>query len=187
MQVKIDQIREGGLKLNESVDLGLIQEALVDTDGFRAEQPFKVEFRLNKVGSGVLLNGAFTAVVVAPCKRCLTDVVLTLPADFTLNLVPENLADQVGLDDSRDDNQSERAGSFRMEDAEEEVFNGKVIELDPIIREQLLLALPMSAVCTDDCQGLCPACGQNRNEKPCQCDTRPLDPRLAALKNIKLN
>ncbi len=188
MQVKIDEIREGGLKLNEPVELALVQEALADTEGFRAETPFKVEFRLNKVGSGVLLHGAFTATVVAPCKRCLVDVVLTLPTSFTLNLVPENLADQVGADQGgEDDEKAARGGSFRLEDAEEEVFNGKVIELDPIIREQLLLALPMSVVCTDDCKGLCSVCGQNLNEKPCGCDTRQVDPRLAALKNIKLN
>jgi uncharacterized protein len=187
MQVKIEEIREGGLTLNEPVEMTLVQEALAESEGFRPEAPFKVEFRLNKVGSGVLLKGAFTATVVAPCKRCLVDVVLTLPTSFTLNLVPENLSDQVGLEGGEDDERTERAGSFRLEDAEEETFDGKVIDLDPIIREQLLLALPMSAVCTEDCKGLCPVCGQNLNEKPCGCETRQIDPRLAALKNIKLN
>lgn len=188
MQVKIQEIRQGGLTLNEQVGLTWLQGTLADTEGFRAETPFKVEFRLNKVGSGVLLNGAFTATVVAPCKRCLVDVVLTVPTLFTLNLVPENLADQAGVDqDGEDDGRAERAGSFHLEDAEEEVFDGRVIDLDPIIREQLLLALPMSAVCTDDCKGLCSVCGQNLNEKPCGCETRQVDPRLAALKNIKLN
>ena len=105
MQVKIEEIREGGLKLNEPVAMTLIQEALAGTEGFRAEAPFEVAFRLSKVGSGVLLHGAFTATVVAPCKRCLTEVVLTLPTEFTLNLVPENLADQVGLDEAGDDDE----------------------------------------------------------------------------------
>ena len=188
MQVKIDEIRESGLTLNEPVELTWLQDALADTEGFRAETPFNVELRLNKVGSGVLLKGAFTATVVAPCKRCLVDVVLALPTSFTLNLVPENLADQVGVDqDGEDDEKAARAGSFLLDEAEEEIFDGKVIELDPIIREQLLLALPMSAVCTEDCKGLCSACGQNLNEKHCGCETRQVDPRLAALKNIKLN
>ena len=74
-----------------------------------------------------------------------------------------------------------------MDLAEQDTFDGKVIDLDPIVREQLLLALPMSAVCTEDCKGLCTVCGQNLNEKQCGCDTRQVDPRLAALKNIKLN
>ena len=45
----------------------------------------------------------------------------------------------------------------------------------------------MNAVCREDCQGLCGTCGQNLNEAKCKCDPKPVDPRLAALKNIKLN
>jgi uncharacterized protein len=188
MVVKIEEIREGGLNLNEPVELKLVQEALAGTEGFRPDGTFQFQVKLQKVGTGVLLNGAFTATVVAPCKRCLVEVPLSIPTSFTLNLVPQNLASQVGLDEEgEDDDKGERGGSFRMEDAEEEVFDGKQIDLGPILREQLLLALPMNAVCRDECRGLCMACGQNLNEKACGCDTKPIDPRLAALKNIKLN
>jgi len=55
------------------------------------------------------------------------------------------------------------------------------------VREQVLLAIPMSAVCREDCAGLCAQCGQNLNEKKCGCETKVIDPRLAPLKNIKLN
>jgi uncharacterized protein len=188
MVVKIEEIREGGLNLNEPVEPKLVQDALAGTEGFRAGEAFKFQAKLQKVGTGVLLNGAFTATVVAPCKRCLAEVSLSLPTSFTLNLVPRDLAAQVGLEDEGDDDEKgERGGSFHLDDAEEEVFDGKKIDLDPILREQLLLALPMNAVCRDECRGLCMACGQNLNEKACGCDTKQIDPRLAALKNIKLN
>ena len=55
------------------------------------------------------------------------------------------------------------------------------------MREQVLLALPMHAACGEDCKGLCGTCGQNLNEGQCGCATSQVDPRLAALKNIKLN
>lgn len=55
------------------------------------------------------------------------------------------------------------------------------------MREQVLLALPMSAVCREDCKGLCAQCGQNLNEKQCGCEQKVIDPRLAPLMNIKLN
>lgn len=190
MVVKIDQIREGGLHLNEPVTREAVQ-ATLDTareEGFRADRGFNLKAHLQRVGSGVLLKGEFTAEVVVPCRRCVVDVALSLPTSFTLNLVPENLARDLGVDDEgEDDGRTERGGSFRLDDAEQDVFNGKVIDLDPIVREQLLLALPMFTVCTDDCKGLCTVCGQNLNEKACGCDTKPIDPRLAALKDIKLN
>ena len=92
-----------------------------------------------------------------------------------------------GQEDEDDRGQAETAGSFELEDADEEVFDGKTIDLDPIVREQVLLALPMNAVCREDCKGLCAQCGQNLNEKQCGCETKVIDPRLAPLMNIKLN
>lgn len=190
MIVKVEQIRnEGGLRLNEPVDKALVQAALDDVPGggLRADKGFDFTAHLQKVGTGVLLKGAFTAEVVVPCKRCVRDVTLKLPANFTLNLVPEKLAANLGADDEgEDDGRTERAGSFRLDEAEQDTFDGKVIELDPILREQLLLALPMNAVCDDACKGLCTQCGVNLNETVCECSP-PLDPRLAALKDIKLN
>jgi uncharacterized protein len=190
LQVKIDQIREGGLKLDEPVALALIQSTLAEAQGvgFRAERPFQLRAQLNKVGSGVLLVGGFTAELTAPCKRCLAEVRLTLPQEFTLNLIPRSLAQDVGLPaEAEDDGRSERGGSFELDDAEQEVYDGKVIDLAPIVREQLLLALPMSSVCGEGCAGLCIICGQNLNERDCGCERKPLDPRLAALKEIKIN
>jgi uncharacterized protein len=121
-------------------------------------------------------------------------VTLDVPVAFSLNLVPESLARG---DDFKDDDESamekkergqgESGGSFDFEAADQQLFNGKTIDLDPIVREQVLLALPMNAVCREDCQGLCAQCGQNLNEKKCGCETKVADPRLAPLANIKLN
>lgn len=195
MLVKIEQIQETGLKLDEPIGLELLQEVLSgagagqDT-GFRATRPSTLHASLRKVSGGVLVEGKFTAHVAAPCKRCLLDVTVDLPVAFTINLVPESLVrgDDLGDKGGADDRgQGEVAGSFELEDADEEVFNGKTIDLDPIVREQVLLALPMNAVCREDCKGLCAQCGQNLNEKQCGCETKVTDPRLAPLMNIKLN
>jgi uncharacterized protein len=196
MVVKIEQIQEAGLHVNEPISLELLGEALggagssgADT-GFRATRPAALKAFLRKVGSGVLLEGGFTAHVRSPCKRCLVDVDLDVPVSFTLNLVPEALARGEDADEDEEGGekgQAESEGSFEFEDADEQLFDGKTIDLDPIVREQVLLAIPMSAVCREDCQGLCAQCGQNLNEKKCGCETKVIDPRLAPLKNIKLN
>lgn len=194
MVVKIEQIQETGLKLDEPIGLEMLQEVLggagagQDT-GFRATRPSTLHASLRKVSGGVLVQGQFTAHVAAPCKRCLVDVALDLPVSFLLNLVPESLVrnDELGDEGPEDRGQGEMAGSFELEDADEEVFDGKTIDLDPIVREQVLLALPMNAVCREDCKGLCAQCGQNLNEKQCGCEQKVIDPRLAPLMNIKLN
>jgi uncharacterized protein len=190
MRVKIEQIRDEGLKLNERMSLEQLGTAL-EGSGFRATEPLEVSANLRKVSGGVLVQAQFTAHVTAPCKRCLTDAVLQLPTSFTINLVPESLArgdDVLSKDEQeeKDRGHGESGGSFGLEDADEELFDGKVIDLEPIVREQVLLSLPMSTVCREDCKGLCPQCGQNLNEKACGCEAKFVDPRLAALKNIKL-
>lgn len=193
MVVKIEQIQETGLKLDEPIGLELLQEVLGEAGhdtGFRATQPSTLHASLRKVSGGVLVQGNFTAHVAAPCKRCLVDVKVDLPVSFTLNMVPESLVrgDDLGDEDDKDDrNQAETGGSFELKDTDEEVFDGKTIDLDPIVREQVLLALPMNAVCREDCKGLCAQCGQNLNEKQCGCEQKVTDPRLAPLMNIKLN
>ncbi len=199
MLVKVEQIKETGLQLNEPIGLELLGDALGggpsgEDTGFRATGPSTLQASLRKVSGGVLLEGKFTAQVTSPCKRCLGDVPMKVPVSFTLNLVPESLArGEDFLDDDeksmekKERSQGEVGGSFELEDADEEVFDGKTIALDPIIREQLLLALPMSAVCREDCKGLCSQCGTNLNETKCGCDPKPVDPRLASLKNIKLD
>ena len=191
MQVSVDQIRESGLQYSEPIPLEILQTALGgDHDtGFRALGAGKLTATFQKVSGGVLLDGHFQAEVVCLCKRCLADVRLSVPVDFTLNLVPEGQLKKAaeGEAEGEDDEGGEDAGSFPLGEADREVFNGKTIELDPIVREQVLLALPMDAVCREDCKGLCGMCGKNLNEGSCGCDRRQIDPRLAALKDIKLS
>jgi len=191
MRVKIEEIRDAGLQTKKEMSLELLGAAM-EGSGFRPLEPLTVSANLRKVSGGVLLEGKFTSRVVAECKRCLTESKLELPVSFSINLVPESLARGEGLldkdeeVDEKDRGHGESGGSFTLERADEELFDGKVIDLEPIVREQVLLALPMSAVCREDCSGLCVKCGQNLNEKKCGCETTFVDPRLAALKNIKL-
>jgi uncharacterized protein len=58
------------------------------------------------------------------------------------------------------------------------------LDLAPWVREDMLLSLPLQKVCRPECKGLCPACGQNWNDGPCNCQDEVGDPRLAVLKNL---
>ena len=188
MVVTVDQIREGGLSLDETLSESFLTHALAEVKdtGFRPDGPAPLHVKLQKTASGVLLRGSTEVAVHTPCRRCLADVHLRVPVTFTLNLVSRAALSAAQDEDDRDED-AERAGSFDLEQVDEELFDGKTIDLDPLVREQVLLALPMHAVCREDCKGLCGTCGQNLNEGECGCARSQVDPRLAALKNIKLN
>lgn len=196
MLVKIEEIQEDGLVLDEKVSERVLSEALGpqgEGAGFKADRPAALKASFRKVSGSVLLVGDLAAHLSAPCKRCLRDVPMDLPIHFTLNLVPEpsTTLEDAGLDgEAAEDPRSQKrdsGGSFAMGDADREYFDGRTIDLDPIVREQVLLALPVAVVCKDECKGLCPVCGQDLNEAECGCERKVVDPRLAVLKSIKLS
>jgi uncharacterized protein len=186
MRVNIDEIKEAGLRRSWDVareDL----DAIVSDDraGFRARGPVHVQAKLSKVERRVLVDAHARAELTVPCGRCLAPVPVDVPVDFELTLVPsDEYADESHADHDR--GRGPIGGSFASDDAEEEVYTGKVIDLDPILREQVLLALPSYPVCREDCKGLCPVCGTNLNERECGCERKPRDPRWAGLEKFKL-
>jgi uncharacterized protein len=109
-------------------------------------------------------------------------VPLDVPVDFELTFVPSD--DAAGARGSEQD-AGHVAGSFAAEAVNEETYSGKVIDLDTIVREQLLLALPGYPVCNDACKGLCSVCGANLNERDCGCDRHVPDPRWAGLEKLR--
>ncbi|HMK73853.1 MAG TPA: DUF177 domain-containing protein [Myxococcaceae bacterium] len=189
MVVQVEQIREAGLSLAESLSQPFLAQALADAaeDGFRPDAPSVLHAQLRRTSSGVLLEGSAELPLVAPCKRCLAEVHLSVPVRFTLNLVPAEETDDRGAEAVAEETDADSSGSFELVEADQDTYRGKTIDLEPIVREQVLLALPMQVVCREDCRGLCGMCGQNLNEAACQCESKRVDPRLAVLKDIKLN
>jgi uncharacterized protein len=97
------------------------------------------------------------------CARCLTPTTQRLSIDFTelYAFTPR---------------QTSESGLILPEDQH--------IDLEPLVREYMLLEVPISPLCKEDCQGLCPVCGQNRNDVDCQHQVEDIDPRLAKLQSL---
>jgi uncharacterized protein len=186
MRVKVEEIKEKGLELEEPLADALVQQALENAAGFKLVQAGKLKARFEKVGQDVLVKASMDLELEAPCKRCVEPVKVSLPVSFALDLVPESKLREPGDDEGEDDGGGEKAGTFAFNDADQEPFDGKRIEMDPFVREQLLLALPVAVVCREDCKGLCTVCGNNLNERECGCERKPVDVRLLKLKDIKL-
>ena len=119
--------------------------------------------RVTRAAQGLLVQVRLDADVDAECGRCLEPFVQHLSIDFTDLYAFSTVA----LTDS----------ILRMPE------NGK-IDLAPIIREEMLLAMPMNALCQVDCKGLCPVCGENQNLTTCQHDDEEVDPRLSSLRAL---
>ena len=188
MRVNIDEIKEAGLDRSWDVTQAQLDEMLAgDRAGYRARGPARVEARLEKLGRRVRVEADARAELAGTCKRCLAPVSVDVPVEFELTLVPaEEREDDGAPSEAKEHDKGPKGGSFSAHDAEEETYTGKVIDLDPIVREQLLLTMPEYPVCDEQCKGLCPVCGANLNDRECGCDRHVPDPRWAGLKNVKL-
>jgi uncharacterized protein len=134
--------------------------------------PFQVNLDVDRRGDAVTLRGTATGVGIFPCARCLRDVPLPLKAELVV------LADRRGADDPRDERALEEEGSVLYHE-------GLEIDLGPTLREALILEVPLVVLCRSDCPGLCPVCGQDRNEVACTCAPDGEDPRWDALRSLK--
>jgi uncharacterized protein len=185
MRVNIDEIKEGGLERAWDLTRERVDEMVEgDQAGYRAKGPTHVKATLKRTGRRVLLHGSATAELSAPCGRCLTPVSSALPLEFDLTFVPEDeYRAPAGRGEDRDVGES--AASFEPKQADEETYTGKEIDLAPVFREQLILALPPYPLCQDACKGLCSVCGTNLNERECGCERKVPDPRWAGLEKFK--
>lgn len=118
---------------------------------------------VTKAAQGLLVETSLQASMPGVCVRCLSEIDLSLKANFTeLYAFSRQSMSESGL--------------LLPENAQ--------LELEPLLREVLLLEIPMSPLCRPDCQGLCPICGGNRNETACSHPEEVSDPRFTILKTL---
>ena len=127
----------------------------------------------------VFARGTLDAWVELACSRCLTNVQHKIAESLDLTFLPGG---QVPSEETGEiDDEAESA-----ETDDTYGYEGEQIDLEPVLRERLVLAIPYAPLCKPDCVGLCTQCGANLNESECGCDRKVIDPRLAALRNIKV-
>jgi len=127
----------------------------------------------HEVIQDIRLRGRLTAGLELQCARCVEPVAQNIVRDFELLYRP------LGADAGRDE--------LSVTDAEAEIgyYQGNGILLEDVLREQVLLTLPLKVTCREDCKGLCVHCGKNLNEEQCSCSTAIEDPRWMALREIR--
>jgi len=130
----------------------------------------KVELASEALGE-IRVKGHLGVHVQADCDRCLEPAECRIDSDFELYYRP--LEDGFGEEKAIDPSEAEIG-----------FYEDGGIELNDVLREYVLLALPMQRLCTESCKGICPVCGQNRNQNDCRCQTEAVADRWAALKEL---
>lgn len=116
------------------------------------------------------------------CSRCIETVRVPLDEALTVTYVPK---DRIPDDDDFAAELAEDGVELEQDDLDLYGYEGEQLNLEPLLREQLVLAVPFAPLCSESCKGLCPQCGIDRNREICDCEP-PIDPRLAALQDIQL-
>jgi len=135
-------------------------------------EPAAVAGKIRLAGNEVFVNGHIDTRAQVECDRCLLPVEFPVSTDFQLEYV------------SGSDYESSQAAELTEAELSVSVFDGETIDVDEIVKEQILLTVPTRLLCREDCKGICPECGTDRNTGECNCVTKDIDPRWAALKNL---
>ena len=146
--------------------------SLEDPD-LRLIAPTEVRGRIRRKGDEVELLGSLTTTLETACARCLKPVAIPFSANFD-----ERFARSVNWG-------GEEQHELTREDLNLSIFDGTGIDLDQLVREQVLLAKPAQTLCREDCRGLCPLCGADRNTAACNCDSQQVDSRWEKLKDLR--
>jgi uncharacterized protein len=128
--------------------------------------PVEVEIEIENTGSLFAGRGKVRTLLQLPCARCLQDFTYPMETEFQAVIVENTSPYQFNED-----------GSIGL--------NGDTADISPIVDEAIFMAIPICPLCQDECLGLCPICGWNKNTGTCSCKEDNIDPRWEKLKNLK--
>lgn len=167
--ILISSVRKNGEPREERFELPF-DGAVVEYWGqdYTPLAPLSVRISANYASDDIVTRVSLSGAFSLPCSRCLAETGIAIEGDMRYLFT---LRDTVDAPDG--DTDAIRLDGFRAE-----------LEMSPYIWETLILNLPEGALCKEDCKGLCPVCGRDRNARDCGCASDDSDPRLRVLKSL---
>lgn len=165
MKVIISEIPEGGLELE-------LTEKISSDESITIVSPIKASLRIDKKGSEVIITGTAKGTVELQCSRCLK--IFYMDIDSLINVV-YHPASEINKEEHYELKGDELNTGF---------YKNDIIDMDDLLKEQLVLNISMKPLCSEDCKGLCPKCGVDLNITRCNCAISDVDSRLAVLKQL---
>ncbi|MGQ4806909.1 hypothetical protein NKDENANG_00246 [Candidatus Entotheonellaceae bacterium PAL068K] len=170
--IGLAQVRETGYWVDVTIRPALLQ--LPHDEETAVTAPIQIRGWLTKADEQVYFQGQIRGVVTTSCSRCLEVVRLTFEAETRVVFLPPT---SEGF---------EAEGRLGVaDDLDLYTHNGMTLDLQPLVREQVVLAFPVQPLCQDDCAGLCQVCGENWNREACTCQAGADDSRFAMLRRLR--
>lgn len=170
--IRFSDIPAEGLSLEYCHERALLEPL---GEGVRLLDSVPVSLRITPEANRFFVQGDVRGRVEVECDRCLAPVTLTVHAPCAVDLVPLPERGSPG-----------ERNALERGDLDVTFVSGPILNLDDLVREQLLLQVPMHVLCRDGCLGLCPRCRKNLNAGPCGCEElAPVDPRFDVLRKIR--
>jgi len=171
MRYKVKEIGEAGIDIRVELGLPWLTAECSDAKLSPSDKGLYFKGSLESVGEGYLLRGNLRGWVTGQCARCLEDAGIPIDLSLVFNFV-EELPEE---DEEEDGDEDERV-----------LIENGVVDIGPTLRDELLIALPMSPICSETCLGICPSCGTNRNATRCSCSESPrADSKFSVLAKMK--
>jgi uncharacterized protein len=154
-----------GFLLSET--FGTSRDFELDVPGLLLDDDILLEFlrgtlHLSRNSGGILLQGELIAQFAGDCTRCLDAVKVNVTLPFEELFVYPATAE-----------------------AEYSIPESGLLDIAPLVREEVIVQTPINILCRPDCKGMCKQCGSNLNDGPCACDNDDIDPRFAALRDLQ--
>ena len=180
MEIHLEQIKEDGLALDfeNSAETFPILAEMVANSECEFVAPIRANLQALRIGDLVEISGDIETSVRLPCSRCLRLFETPLKSNFALTYMQHT-------SDVTEDIEPQEI-ELSAEDMGIVYFQGEKINLKDGIQEQVVMEFPLRPLCNMDCKGLCPKCGADLNEAPCDCNRKPSSEHFAVLKKLKL-
>jgi uncharacterized protein len=169
--ISLPQLEKNPVRFNVDVPAGEIEFGanVVQSSDLHCEG--RADLLNHSVGD-IRVQGDLKVDVSAACDRCLEAVAFPVQRHFDLVYYPSSESE------GGEDEVAESAIDVGF-------YEGNGLALNDVLREVVLLALPMQMVCGEDCKGICPVCGENRNQRDCDCHSPAVDDRWSSLKDFR--
>lgn len=175
VKIDIDTIADDGLHLSEPLKASWLQETLGSDHLFAPTGDGTMKLHLLRSDATVFVRGQVKLPLQAPCSRCLAPVQRQIVTPIEVALVPIEAQPTANTD-----------GELTDDDVSVGTYADDVVDLDPVLHDEILLELPIQMLCQTACAGLCPQCGANRNDRACDCSEDVEAGPLGALAKLRL-
>jgi uncharacterized protein len=153
MQIELRELAEGQTHLTYEIPAPSVG---VSTQELAVEGPLQLGLSLDRRGDEIWIRGKLQLIANQECSRCLIEFPERLELEFEVFCAKVHTPNVVSRAADEED------GGVHFHD-------GRVLSIDNVIREAVILGIPMTPLCKESCAGLCPRCGEDRNQGPCRC------------------